>query len=118
MFQSAYGLTECTTTVFQAVPTETNAKSPIIVDYVQEHIEVKVINENGDLVPFGTPGELCVRCYSNMLKYWDDEEKTNEILGKDGWLRTGFVLSLPDFFYNLNVLLETSAFLEKMEVEN
>ncbi|XP_063918020.1 medium-chain acyl-CoA ligase ACSF2, mitochondrial-like [Zophobas morio] len=86
---SAYGLTECTTTVFQAVPTETNAKSPIIVDYVQEHIEVKVINENGDLVPFGTPGELCVRCYSNMLKYWDDEEKTNEILGKDGWLRTG-----------------------------
>ena len=97
MFKSSYGLTECSGLVYQTIPTDSQGKSPIIVDYVQEHIEVKVINENGDLVPFGTPGELCVRGYSNMLGYWEDEEKTNEILGKDGWLRTRFVLSLSIF---------------------
>ncbi|XP_063918057.1 medium-chain acyl-CoA ligase ACSF2, mitochondrial-like [Zophobas morio] len=88
-FHSAYGLTECTASVFQTVPTEFNGNSPTMVNYIQEHVEAKVINANGDMVPFGTSGELCVRCYSNMLGYWADEEKTNEILGKDGWLKTG-----------------------------
>ena len=46
------------------------------------------------MVPFGTPGELCIRGYCNMQDYWEDEEKTNEMLSKDGWLKTGFVQSL------------------------
>ncbi|XP_063917946.1 medium-chain acyl-CoA ligase ACSF2, mitochondrial-like [Zophobas morio] len=83
---SVYGLTECTASVFQSVPIE---NSPILVYYVQEHVEVKVINDNGEMVPFGTPGELCIRGYCNMLGYWEDDERTNEMLRKDGWLKTG-----------------------------
>lgn len=41
------------------------------------------------MVPVGTPGELYVRSYSNMLGYWGDEKKTNEVLSSDNWLRTG-----------------------------
>ena len=92
MFQSVYGLTECVGSVFQSVPTKSTEKCPILVNYLQEHMEAKVIDENGGVVPFGTPGELCVRSYSNMLGYWNDEKKTNDMLGQDGWLRTGFVL--------------------------
>ncbi|XP_063922160.1 medium-chain acyl-CoA ligase ACSF2, mitochondrial-like isoform X2 [Zophobas morio] len=83
---SVYGLTECTASVFQSVPIE---NSPFLVYYLQEHVEAKVINDKGEMVPFGTPGELCIRGYCNMQGYWEDEEKTNEMLSKDGWLKTG-----------------------------
>jgi Acyl-CoA synthetases (AMP-forming)/AMP-acid ligases II len=41
------------------------------------------------MVPFGTPGELWVRGYLNMLGYWDEDDKTKEILGPDRWMKTG-----------------------------
>ena len=85
-----YGITECSGAVFESVPTESKANyAP--VEYVEDHFEVKVINESGGVVPFGTAGELCVKSYSTMVGYWEDEEKTNEILGRDGWLKTGSV---------------------------
>ena len=97
MFQLIYGLTECTGSVFQSVPTGIKEESPKFVKYVQEHMEVKVIDEHDQTVPFGTPGELCVRGYSIMSGYWKDEEKTNDLIGQDGWLRTGFVSFLSNF---------------------
>jgi len=45
-------------------------------------------------VPYGTSGELWVRGYNNMKRYWDDEVNTRNTLMQDGWLKTGdqFVL--------------------------
>lgn len=43
------------------------------------------------MVPFGSPGELMVRGYINMICYWNDPEKTKQTIDEDGWLRTGFV---------------------------
>jgi len=51
--------------------------------------QVKVVNEMNEIVPINTPGELCTRSYSTMLKYWNDEEKTNEVILQDRWFRTG-----------------------------
>ncbi|XP_063922118.1 medium-chain acyl-CoA ligase ACSF2, mitochondrial-like isoform X1 [Zophobas morio] len=85
-----YGITECSGAVFESVPTESETNHAP-VEYVEDHFEVKVINESGGVVPFGTAGELCVKSYSTMVGYWEDEEKTNEILGRDGWLKTGSV---------------------------
>lgn len=56
---------------------------------MQDHLEVKIVDGKGYVVPFGQPGELCVRGYTTMLGYWKDEEKTMEIYGKDKWLKTG-----------------------------
>ena len=81
--------------MLESLPTKTKEKNPVLVNYVQEDFEAKVIDEDGNVVPFGTPGELCVRGYANMVGYWEDEEKTNEMLGKDGWLKTGFVYLFP-----------------------
>uniref|UniRef100_A0A1B0CU07 Medium-chain acyl-CoA ligase ACSF2, mitochondrial n=2 Tax=Lutzomyia longipalpis TaxID=7200 RepID=A0A1B0CU07_LUTLO len=59
------------------------------VGCLTDHLETKVIDNEGKLVPFGTPGELCIRGYSTMMGYWGDEEQTRKVLGSDGWLKTG-----------------------------
>lgn len=50
--------------------------------------EVKIVNENGNIVPKGEVGELCVKGPGVMTCYYHDEKATNEVL-KDGWLYTG-----------------------------
>lgn len=49
--------------------------------------EVRVMDENGNEVLIGQPGELCLRG-GFMLGYWEMPEKTNEAI-RDGWLHTG-----------------------------
>jgi fatty-acyl-CoA synthase len=47
------------------------------------------VDANGKMVPFGTPGELLVRGYLNMLGYWGEDGKTMDTLKTDRWMRTG-----------------------------
>ena len=50
---------------------------------------MKVVDEAGKIVSFGTPGEAWVRTQTKFLKYLEDEEKTRETITKSGWLKTG-----------------------------
>jgi fatty-acyl-CoA synthase len=43
----------------------------------------------GNTVPVGERGEICVRGYSVMLGYWDDEQRTAETIDGEGWLHSG-----------------------------
>lgn len=47
------------------------------------------MNENNVPVSYGTPGELWVRGYCNLISYWNDEESTRKTVTQDGWLKTG-----------------------------
>lgn len=87
--KTVFGMTEATAVIFQSTIDETKDNVLHTVGHVQDHVEAKVIDANGDTVPFGTPGELCVRSYSNMLGYYGDEQKTKEMIGSDRWLKTG-----------------------------
>lgn len=87
--KTIFGMTETTGVSFQSTTEETKDNVLHTVGHVQDHVEAKVIDANGDTVPFGTPGELCIRGYSNMLGYYGDEEKTKEIMSSDRWLKTG-----------------------------
>jgi fatty-acyl-CoA synthase len=86
---SVYGLTETSSAIFQSLPEDDSSSVEEFVGKILEHTEAKVIDKNGNTVPFGTSGELCIRSSCNMLEYWGDEEKTKEILGNDRWLKTG-----------------------------
>lgn len=92
--RSIYGLTETTAAVFQSLPNDSNEALENSVGYISDHTEVKVIDGNGNTVPFGQPGELCVRGNMTLMDYYDDAEKTKEAVSPDRWFRTGdqFVL--------------------------
>lgn len=53
------------------------------------HQEVKIIDEEGRVVPLGAKGELCCRGYSVMRGYWGDDERTGETIDEAGWLHSG-----------------------------
>lgn len=43
----------------------------------------------GEMVPLGASGELMIRGSCVMLGYWDDPEKTQEVITQDRWYKTG-----------------------------
>lgn len=97
--RSIYGLTETTAAVFQSLPDDSNETLENSVGYISDHTEVKVIDGNGNAVPFGQPGELCVRGYMTLMDYFDDEGKTKEVLGADRWFKTGDQFELHENGY-------------------
>ena len=50
--------------------------------------EAAVIDDAGNKLPAGTPGEIAVRGPNVFYEYWGNEEATREAL-RDGWYRTG-----------------------------
>jgi len=67
-----------------------------------EMTEVRMIDEDGKVVPDGESGELCVRGPQVMKGYWQREEATAETISEDGWLKTGDVgVRMPDGFLKI-----------------
>ncbi|MGM0783185.1 MAG: AMP-binding protein [Pseudomonadota bacterium] len=61
--------------------------------------QVKVVDVDGNDLPFGEPGELCVKGPQVMKGYWNCEEETAQVLSEDGWFRTGDIAVLQDDGY-------------------
>ena len=59
-------------------------------------VEVRVADLDGNEVPRGEPGEICVRGYVVMKGYLDDPEQTAEAIDADGWLHTGDIGVMDD----------------------
>ena len=59
------------------------------VGRIHPHLESKIVDGEGRIVPAGTPGELCTRGYSVMLGYWGDAERTAQAVDAAGWMHTG-----------------------------
>src|SRR5579864_7159554 len=51
--------------------------------------EVVLRGDDGQEVPLGLPGELCVRGPQVMKGYWNSPAETAKVLGSDGFLATG-----------------------------
>lgn len=85
----AYGMTETSPVSFQSSTDDPLGKRVSTVGRIHPHVEVKVVDADGNTVPVGERGELCTRGYSVMKGYWEDEEKTREAIDPEGWMHTG-----------------------------
>ena len=85
----AYGMTETSPVSFQSTPDDPLDRRVDSVGRVHPHVEVRVVNKAGVVVPRGETGELQTRGYSVMRGYWGDDERTAEALDADGWMHTG-----------------------------
>ena len=85
----AYGMTETSPVSFQSATDDPVEKRVATVGRVQPHLEVKIIDAEGRVVPRATPGELCTRGYSVMRGYWNEIERTAEAIDAAGWMHTG-----------------------------
>ena len=52
-------------------------------------VEVLVVDDAGDEMPRGEPGEVVVRGYNVMQGYFEDPAQTAEAIDEQGWLHTG-----------------------------
>ncbi|WP_317931085.1 AMP-binding protein [Halioxenophilus sp. WMMB6] len=94
-----YGLTEASPTVVSNPPENIH---PGTVGRPVPSTEVKTIDGQGNDLPIGEIGELCLRGPQVMLGYWQRPEATAEILSEEGWLRTGDMAEiLPDGYVRI-----------------
>jgi fatty-acyl-CoA synthase len=99
-----YGMTETSPVSCQTTADEDMERRVSTVGRVHPHLEVKVIDpETGLVLPHGTPGEMCTRGYSVMLGYWDEPEKTAEVIDAARWMHTGDLAVMDEAGY-LNIV--------------
>jgi len=84
-----YGMTETSPVSTQTLIGTPLEKQVSTVGTVQDHLEIKIVDENGRTLKRGEHGELCTRGYSVMLKYWNDPENTKKVLDDARWMHTG-----------------------------
>ncbi|HEV2131852.1 MAG TPA: acyl-CoA synthetase, partial [Longimicrobiaceae bacterium] len=64
-------------------------------------VEVRLVDEEGDLVEPGAPGEIEVRGANVFLEYWRRPEATAESFREGGWFRTGDVAVVENGYYRI-----------------
>jgi fatty-acyl-CoA synthase len=89
-----YGMTETSPVSTQTAVDDPLEKRTGTVGRVHPHLEVKIVDELGRIVPRGTPGELCTRGYSVMLGYWTDPENTARAIDSARYMHTGDIATM------------------------
>lgn len=51
-------------------------------------VQIKIIDQQGNILPPGQVGEICIHSPARMIGYWNNEKATQEIL-RNGWIYTG-----------------------------
>ena len=94
-----YGMTETSPVSTQSFSNDDIERRVSTVGTVHPHVEIKIVDEKGDIVPRGVPGEFCTRGYSVMIGYWDNPDDTAAIIDKQRWLHSGDVAIMDDEGY-------------------
>jgi long-subunit acyl-CoA synthetase (AMP-forming) len=58
-----------------------------------------LLDDDGNEVPDGQPGELHVRGPNICLGYWRNSDATKESISPDGWLKTGDVAIVKEGWF-------------------
>jgi len=95
----AYGMTETSPVSTQTLIGDSLEKQTATVGCAHPHVEIKIVDAEGSVVPRGVAGEFCTRGYSVMLGYWQDAERTAEAIDRNGWMRTGDLATMDEDGY-------------------
>ncbi|KAM5348568.1 hypothetical protein ACJ41O_008392 [Fusarium nematophilum] len=102
-FTSSYGLTEASPTCFNAFTDDAIDKRLTTVGTLMPHARAKIVDRDGNVVPVGVRGELCIGGYQLQAGYWNNSEKTSEVMVRDAsgvlWLHTGDEAVFDDHGY-------------------
>ena len=92
----AYGMTETSPVITLSETDDPIEKQVTTVGRIFPHVEVKIVNENSQIVPPGETGELLARGYNVMQGYWNDPELTAESIDVAGWMHTGDLATMDE----------------------
>ncbi|MFR9728609.1 AMP-binding protein [Saccharopolyspora sp. MS10] len=85
-----YGMTETSPVSTQTRADDSLERRVSTVGRVGPHLEIKIVDPvTGRTASRGEPGELCTRGYSVMLGYWEQPDKTAEVIDAARWMHTG-----------------------------
>jgi fatty-acyl-CoA synthase len=98
-FTIVFGQTEMSPVATMTYPTDSTEDKANTLGRAMPHVEIKIIDADGNTVPIGEPGEFCSRGYSNMLGYNDNPDATAETIDADGWLHSGDICSMDERGY-------------------
>jgi acyl-CoA synthetase (AMP-forming)/AMP-acid ligase II len=96
---TAYGMTETSGLATICRPDDDPKTIATTSGCALEGVELRVVDDAGDDVAVGAPGELLVRGYQVMKGYLDDPEQTAAAIDAAGWLHTGDVVVMDDRGY-------------------
>ena len=61
--------------------------------------ELKLLDDDGNEVPMGTPGEIAIRGPQVMAGYWQRPDETAKVMTADGFFRTGDIGTVDERGY-------------------
>jgi len=97
-----YGMTETSPVSFQTRIDDSIELRVSTVGRAHPHVEAKIIDpQTREILPEGVAGELCVRGYLVMQKYWNNEKATREAIDAEGWMHTGDLAVIRDGYANI-----------------
>ncbi|KAK3099774.1 hypothetical protein FSP39_009474 [Pinctada imbricata] len=91
-----YGSTETSPCTHQTMFDHPIEKRVSSVGVTHEHVETKIVDEDGNVVPVNTAGEMCTRGYTTMLYYWDDPDRTRDTITADRWYHSGDMATMDE----------------------
>jgi acyl-CoA synthetase (AMP-forming)/AMP-acid ligase II len=89
-FAQIYGLTESGNTAVCLPPAEHVVGGPRMQAAGRPYpgVDLRIIDEDGSVLPTGEIGQVCLRTRAHMIEYWGLSAATASTL-VDGWLHTG-----------------------------
>ena len=98
-FKMGYGLTEVGPNNFY-LPEEFIRDKPLSVGFPVIHCDMKIVDDDNNIVAPDVVGELCLRGPHVFSGYWENEEATKSTIDSDGWVHTGDLARKdPEGFY-------------------
>jgi fatty-acyl-CoA synthase len=86
---TSYGMTETNHLGLQCSIAEAGEARMALAGHVPPHMEAKIVDADGRIVPVGATGELCLRGYHLLRGFWSGAACSDIAVDAAGWIRTG-----------------------------